>query len=127
MFCRNCGKELVGNPEICMNCGAKPKAGTSFCPACGGPTNALSVMCVKCGAQISKAGEGESPKSRLAVTLLSFFLGGLGIHRFYLGRIVSGIFMILTLGGLGIWSLVDFILAVTGNLTDKDHLKVTKW
>jgi len=38
MFCRNCGKELEGAPEICMNCGAKPMAGTSFCHGCGAPT-----------------------------------------------------------------------------------------
>lgn len=51
-----------------------------------------------------------SPKSRLVVTLLAFFLGGLGVHRFYLGKIGTGIAMILTAGGLGIWALVDFIM-----------------
>ncbi len=127
MFCRNCGKELIGNPDMCMSCGAKPLSGTSFCKACGGTTNPLSEICVKCGARISKVENNVSPKSRLAITLLSFFLGFLGIHRFYLGRIVSGIFMILTLGGLGVWELVDFIIAVSGNFKDKNGLKVTNW
>ena len=43
-----------------------------------------------------------SPKSRLAVTLFAFFLGGIGIHRFYLGKTGTGIIMIVTLGGLGV-------------------------
>jgi hypothetical protein len=126
IYCRNCGKELVGSPELCMNCGARPLAGTSFCLACGGATNPLSEICVKCGARVAKVGM-VSPKSRLAVTLLSFFLGELGIHRFYLGKIGTGIAMLLTLGGLGIWSLIDFIIAVSGNMKDKEGRLIEKW
>ena len=55
MFCRNCGKELIGTPEICLGCGAKPLAGTSFCNACGAQTNSLAEICVKCGARLGKA------------------------------------------------------------------------
>ena len=52
MFCRNCGKELLGSPEICPNCGAEPMGGTSFCPNCGAPTTELSVICPKCGVRL---------------------------------------------------------------------------
>jgi len=52
MFCRNCGKELIGTPEICPNCGARPLTGTSFCPSCGSPTTPMSEICVKCGARL---------------------------------------------------------------------------
>ena len=68
-----------------------------------------------------------SPKSRMAVTLLSFFLGGLGIHRFYLGKIVTGIIMLITAGGLGIWALVDFIMAVAGIMKDKEGKVIKNW
>ena len=68
-----------------------------------------------------------SEKSRLAVTLLSFFLGGIGIHRFYLGKIGTGILMILTLGGVGIWALIDFIMAVSGAMKDKNGLPIKNW
>jgi hypothetical protein len=55
MFCRNCGKELAGAPEICSNCGAKPTAGTSFCLGCGAPTMPLTEVCTNCGVQVAKA------------------------------------------------------------------------
>ena len=61
----------------------------------------------------------EQPKSWLATVLLCQFLGHLGIHRFYTGRIVSGIFMLLTGGGFGIWTLIDLIMIINGDFTDK--------
>ncbi|MFC2067728.1 TM2 domain-containing protein [Chloroflexota bacterium] len=71
--------------------------------------------------------EEVSSKSRLAVTLFSFFLGELGIHRFYLGKIGTGILMIVTLGGLGIWYLIDFIMAVAGAMKDKEGKPIKNW
>lgn len=130
MFCRNCGKELMGTPEICLNCGAKPLAGNSFCHACGAATNELAEICIKCGARLAKA-EEVSPKSRLATTLLCILPASIvliaGIHRFYLGKIGTGILMLLTLGGLGIWTLVDFIMAVAGVMKDKEGKIIKNW
>ena len=71
--------------------------------------------------------EEASEKSRLVVTLLAFFLGELGIHRFYLGKIGTGILMIFTLGGLGIWVLIDFIMAVTGTMRDVEGKLILNW
>ena len=128
MFCRNCGKELTGTPEICLGCGAKPLAGNSFCHACGAPTNPLAEICIKCGARLAKAAAVDvSPKSRLATTLLAWFLGEFGAHRFYLGKIGTGIAMFFTFGGLGIWALIDFIYAVSGNMRDKEGKLIKNW
>lgn len=61
-----------------------------------------------------------SEKGFVPTALLCFFLGVLGVHRFYVGKIVSGILMLLTLGGLGIWALVDLIIIICGQFKDKD-------
>jgi len=61
-----------------------------------------------------------SGKSQLTAVLLCFFIGGLGIHRFYLGYTWQGIVQLLTLGGFGIWTLIDFIRLLTGSLQPKN-------
>ena len=55
----------------------------------------------------------------LILLLLSVFLGGLGVDRFYLRKIGTGILKLLTFGGFGIWWLIDVILIVSGNMRDK--------
>ena len=62
----------------------------------------------------------------LTLFLLTFFVGVLGVHRFYVGKIGTGFLMLLTLGGLGVWFLVDLILVVTGQFTNKDGEKVPR-
>ena len=66
----------------------------------------------------------NSEKSFVAALLLCVLLGALGIHRFYAGRIVNGILMILTLGGLGISTLIDLIMIATGSFKDSKGLKI---
>jgi TM2 domain-containing membrane protein YozV len=84
-----------------------------------------------------------SSKSRLATTLLAFFLGGFGAHRFYLGKIGTAVIMLILaiigystimffvgyffLGAVGIWALIDFIYAVAGIMKDKEGKLITKW
>ena len=63
-------------------------------------------------------------KSFLATWLLSWLLGGLGIDRFYLGKIGTGILKLITLGGFGIWYLVDLIITLAGKQKDKQGLRL---
>ena len=65
--------------------------------------------------------------SRLVAILLVVLLGLVGAHRFYVGRIGSALLMIFTLGGLGIWWLVDIIIVSTGQLADREGKRVTEW
>lgn len=66
----------------------------------------------------NKKQEG-SGKSQLIALILCFFLGLLGIHRFYLGYTTAGVIQLLTGGGFGIWTLIDLIRIVTGDLKPK--------
>ncbi len=59
-------------------------------------------------------------KSFLVAILLSIFVGSLGVDRFYLGYIGLGVLKLITLGGCGIWAIVDLILIATGSLKDKN-------
>lgn len=68
-----------------------------------------------------------SEKKRLPALLLCLFLGGLGIHRFYVGKIGTGILQLCTLGGLGIWVLCDLIMIIVGAFTDKEGNKLEAW
>ncbi len=72
-------------------------------------------------------GQPASPKSRLAAALLAFFLGALGVHRFYVGKIGTGILMIVTLGGLGIWVIIDLIVILIGSFKDKQDRVLSNW
>ena len=107
MFCHKCGKEVA--------------AETSFCPNCGA---ALRTSAMGPGYRSEKS---VSPHSRLAALLLCVFLGGLGVHRFYVGKVGTGVAMIFTLGGLGIWVLIDLIMIVVGGFTDAEGRYVLDW
>jgi TM2 domain-containing membrane protein YozV len=61
-----------------------------------------------------------SPKSGVVTLLLAFFLGTFGVHRFYVGKTGSGILQLVTLGGLGFWTLYDFIMIAMGKFTDSE-------
>jgi TM2 domain-containing membrane protein YozV len=66
-------------------------------------------------------------KRILPAFLLCFFLGVFGAHRFFLGKIGSGVAQLLTVGGLGLWTLADLIILVTGNFKDAEGNRITQW
>lgn len=99
--------------KFCANCGNKIDEKTSFCSQCGAKRDSLGSI------NSPERTLAISEKSGLTTFLLCLFLGTLGIHRFYVGKIGTGILMLLTSGGLGIWYLYDLINIVCNNFTDK--------
>ncbi len=102
-----------------------------FCSKCGAQIPDYSKSCPVCGANVYGPATYNNPiasrKSRLIALILCWFLGVFGAHRFYVGRGWSGVFMILTLGGIGIWTLVDLIVILCGDFKDKDGRKLLTW
>jgi TM2 domain. len=68
-----------------------------------------------------------SPKSRLAALLLCFFFGIFGIHRFYVGKVGTGILWLVTGGVFGIGFVIDFIMIIIGSFTDRSGAFVQNW
>jgi TM2 domain-containing membrane protein YozV len=64
--------------------------------------------------------DNHSDKGFVPTALLVMFLGALGIHRFYVGKYITGILMLLTLGGFGIWQLIDYIIILTDGFADSE-------
>ena len=93
---------------VCRGCGAEIHETAPVCPRCGAPNSA-------------------SQKRILPAALLCFFFGLFGFHRFYVGKIGTGILQLLTGGGFVIWAVYDLILIVMGAFTDKQGNKINLW
>ena len=92
-----------------------------YCNHCGATSDTQAKFCSSCG-KSSEAGISE--KSFVTTLVLAVILGGLGVHRFYVGKIGTGILMFLTLGGLGIWSLIDLIVIALQKFKDSKGLLI---
>lgn len=136
--CPECGKEVSEKADSCPNCGnpLQNNNNQKFCKHCGATIDKECVVCPQCGKQVEglnynndknivinnnntaaattttivqPIGYGR-PKNKWTAFLLCLFLGFLGIHKFYEGKILFGILYIVTLGFCGVGVLIDLIL-----------------
>ena len=118
--CRNCATELAPYAPVCQTCGAPRGAGTNYCAVCTAQTHPQAVVCPNCGSSLRP----PDAKSKLVAGLLGIFLGGFGVHRFYLGYTQIGVIQIvvtIVTCGLGsLWGLVEGILILTGSGIKED-------
>jgi len=123
MHCRSCGNQLQSEKAaICVKCGTQRGLGTAFCSNCGNPTQKGAAVCLNCGAVLS-AFINDEFKSKTTAGLLGIFLGGLGIHNFYLGytkkaviQLILGISTVLYPIAM-IWGLIEGIFILQGKVT----------
>lgn len=104
--------------NFCKQCGNQLDTTSRFCPGCGTQIDSTSNPTPP--AQTTTAPEEKSPKSAITALLLCLFFGAFGVHRFYVGKIGTGILMLITAGGFGIWTLVDLILIACCEFKDKE-------
>ncbi|MFE1996897.1 TM2 domain-containing protein [Leptospira kirschneri] len=93
-----------------------------FCSSCGSVIKKAAEICPKCGVRQ----KGNVSDNWLITFLLCLFLGVLGVHRFYTGKIGTGILMLITGGGCGIWTLIDLIMILLGNYKDSQSNPITR-
>ncbi len=120
MFCKNCGVKMNDNAAVCVSCGVAKGTGNNFCFNCGSKVDPSVAVCMNCGAPINGSVSAPNAKSKMAAGLLGIFLGGWGIHNFYLGftkkAIIQIIVSICTCGLGGIWGLIEGIMILCGKI-----------
>lgn len=119
------------NAVVCVKCGCQKGVGYNFCHNCGRQVTPGAAVCVNCGVALNAAVVNPAmpgQKSKIAGGLLGIFLGGLGIHNFYLGYttkaviqlVVSLVGGIVTFGiaafAMEIWGLIEGIMILTGKI-----------
>ncbi len=116
-----------------MSSSHSPITATMPCRACDMEISAIARECPYCGAEqfdsrTSALAMRDMPSEKRALTtgLLCLLLGVFGAHRFYVGKYITGFFQLITLGGLGIWMLVDLIMLITGQFKDKEGRRITE-
>lgn len=127
-FCKHCGQLIDKECIICPKCGKQVEELKGQEPnivinnTSNSSSNAVAYA-------VNNGSNGISPKSRLITLILCIFLGIFGAHRFYTGKIITGIIMIpLMLVWIGeIWLLIDLILIIIGAFRDKNGLRVVNW
>lgn len=131
MFCQKCGSEIPSGCDRCPNCGAL-RDGLKFCQHCGKPIDKECIVCTICGKQVGQIKPDQQQiiinnsntntnanmningyhgrmKNKWVAFFLCLFLGIVGAHKFYEGKLGMGILYIFTLGIFGIGWIIDLV------------------
>lgn len=110
---------MDNNQKFCSTCGESIRKEAEICPKCG-------VRQMPQPTQYSAQTDNSAGYDWLTTLLLCFFVGIFGIHRFYTGSTAIGVAQLLTAGGCGIWTFIDFIIILTGSYKDGEGRPLVK-
>ena len=141
-LCSGCGIILDRDAAVCPRCrtvqpdaprgAAAPPPGAGYRRFSTPPVQSVDVPAGYGSLQPREAAlpaglEERTDRRILPAFLLCFLLGVFGAHRFYAGKPGTALLQLFTLGGLGIWALVDLIMIATGSFTDGRGRRITEW
>lgn len=109
--------------NYCPNCGNHVNDEQNFCPSCGAPLKPVREDSKPQPEAAPKSGNTSSLQKEdrwFTALLLSILVGSLGVHRFYTGNITSGVLMLITLGGCGVWTIIDIVMIAGNTYLDGD-------
>jgi len=123
MYCGNCGMMIPYGAPTCANCGMAAGYGTNYCRNCGNVLTPGASYCAQCGDRTTSYSKSDR-KSRLVAGLLGIFLGGFGVHNFYLGYTNRGIaqlvLSIFTSGLASLWGCIEGVMILVGKYRQTD-------
>ena len=125
-YCKKCGSVLLKDAEFCGKCETKVSLASKVENPKTKIHEALSNNTQKSVHPkiINKNQPTLKQKDFMVAAMLSLFLGVIGVDRFYLGKIGTGILKLITFGGFGIWYLIDLIMILTGKAKSHDRQKL---
>jgi len=99
-YCPECGTLIAADAETCPNCGLKQP--------------------VYIDEKVVEENTKDKQQKWLTTLLLCWFLGVFGVHRFYTGHTMIGFIQLITLGGCGVWVIIDLVMIIMGKFVDAD-------
>ena len=125
MFCSKCGKQILASAVVCPHCGSptenfQKSSAAQAAPAINIVNTNTAAATATATAAATAPGAVYKPRSKVTALLLCIFLGFWGVHRFYVGKIGTGLIWFFTGGFFLIGWLIDLIMIITGGFRDKN-------